>query len=285
MPQDVCRTLPAAARAPARCGSIHWATQSAASSRPVSNQAGSDQSLSPSVGPDLHPPLDALRDGERVVRPRHQHAVARVDPIERTAVELEAVRELMRGAVGQQPREPRATIAETQRSVAEVLHTQLRRSTHRSHVQLQPPAPERNAVTLPAWAPRRWVWRARPESAPRSAGDAAECGRIEVVDVDRVPADHALGLGGGNVAEGVPQREPRDRRCLATFCGHERAFEVGIVGSPEQLRGEPVQHRLLHLVRRREARTEVHVVRHVLARRRGTCARSAWFNGSSRLES
>ena len=82
------------------------------------------------VRPDLDPPDDPLPGGQGVPGPWDEHTVFGLDPAQITAVDLDGVRHLTRGAVGEPPRKARAALAEAEDGRAEMLDARVRRCVH-----------------------------------------------------------------------------------------------------------------------------------------------------------
>ncbi len=88
------------------------------------------------VRPDLDPPDDPLPGGQRVPGPWDEHTVFGLEPTQITAVDLDGVGLLARGAGGEPPRKARAALAETEDGGAEMLDPEVRRCVHVDEVMI-----------------------------------------------------------------------------------------------------------------------------------------------------
>ena len=88
------------------CGSIQLACQSAGSSSPVSNDAGSDHDEAPDSVQTRTRHDDRLSRPQRLERPRNEHVVRGFEPSRPTIAELDFVGALLHRPGGQPPRQP-----------------------------------------------------------------------------------------------------------------------------------------------------------------------------------
>ena len=112
----------------------------------------------PGVGDDLDAPVDTRARRHGAVRPGHQHAGRRVDPVTDTTIDVDPVASLSRRTVRKLPGQAWRRVARSEHRAAEVIDAQVLRGSRLAHAPLRAPRPHADA------APLRWIVRS---SVPR----------------------------------------------------------------------------------------------------------------------